>query len=78
MSVGVGVRVILGSFMNVNLDYGYPLKDPAQNQIGCMTIEDAINSSTPPACVTRIQSSQFFTPKWKYRGAVHFGVEATL
>lgn len=78
LSTGAGVRVILGSYLTVNLDYGYPLRDPAQNyQSGCMTISEASNSNTPPPCVIRIQESTLIF-KLKYRGAVYFTVEATL
>ncbi len=80
MSTGIGLRIILGSFMTVNLDYGYPLKDPSQHQEGCVSIGEATapGRTSPPRCVNRIQNSQLFTDKIKYRGAVHFGIEASL
>lgn len=78
LSTGAGLRVILGSYLTINLDYGYPLRDPAQNfQQGCMTIAEATNSNSPPPCVIRIQDSTLIF-KLKYRGAVYFTVEATL
>lgn len=74
MSTGIGLRVILGSYATINLDYGYPLKDPADNETGCITPQDALNSNDAPACVTRIQHDSLFGTGFRYKGALHLSI----
>jgi len=80
MSAGLGVRIILGSFMSINVDYGYPFKDPSSinKHPECITIADAQSTATAPRCIDRIQDSHFIFEDWKYKGAFNFGVEAIL
>lgn len=75
MSAGLGFRVILGSYATINLDYGYPLKDPADNESGCVSPQDALNSNDAPVCVTRIQSdTTLFGTGIRYKGAIHLSI----
>lgn len=76
VSTGLGFRVILGDYATLSLDYGYPLKDPAANNSQCMSPSDALNSSTPPICVTRIQDSSYLWGYFQFKGAVHLRIGA--
>lgn len=76
VSTGVGLRLILGNYATVNLDYGYPLKDPTSSLSNCVSPSEAQNSSTPPACITRIQDSTMLWGKLNFQGAIHFGIGA--
>lgn len=75
-STGVGLRVILGNYATINLDYGYPLKDPASHYDNCMSTSQAQQSSTAPQCITRIQDSTILWDALKFKGALHFGIGA--
>ncbi len=85
ISTGLGLRVILGNFAAISLDYGYPLKDPAQHGYGCMTPTEALAFSPTkpddhPTCISRIQNSSYnllFT-KFSFKGAVHLGIGASF
>jgi len=74
VSAGVGVRLILGNYATLNLDYGYPLKDPASEMSGCESPSDALNASEKPTCITRIQDSSYLNINFK--GAFHLGIGA--
>lgn len=74
ISTGIGLRMIVGNYVTIRLDYGYPLKDPSSDP-ECVTPAQALSSNTPPKCVSRIQDS-FFTGYLKFRGAIHFNVGA--
>lgn len=76
VSTGVGLRLILGNYATVNLDYGYPLKDPTSSLNDCVSPSQAQNSSTPPTCITRIQDSTMLWGKLNFQGAIHFGIGA--
>lgn len=76
VSAGVGLRVILGNYATINLDYGYPLKDPASNLSNCVSTSQAQNSSTAPTCITRIQDSTYLWGLLNFQGAIHFGIGA--
>ena len=82
VSAGFGVRYILGNIASVSLDYGYPLKDPAQNQQDCVDPAMAVKLDHVPTCISRIQSSDwnFISKKaeWKFKGAIRFGIGATF
>ncbi|KAB8030675.1 outer membrane protein assembly factor [Fluviispira multicolorata] len=75
VSTGIGFRFIVSNYATISLDYGYPLKDPSSNEAGCVSPSDALNSSTAPKCVTRIQNSSYFDTI-KFRGALHLKVGA--
>lgn len=74
LSTGVGLRLIVGNYVTIRLDYGYPLKEPSSDP-ECVSPAKALSESSPPKCVTRIQDS-FFTGFIKFRGAIHFNVGA--
>lgn len=76
VSTGVGLRLILGNYATVNLDYGYPLKDPTSSLSNCVSPSQAQNSDTPPTCITRIQDSTMLWGKLNFQGAIHFGIGA--
>ena len=75
VSTGIGFRLILGNYATINLDYGYPLKDPSSGSSDCVSPAEALNSSSPPKCVTRIQDSNF-TGFLKFKGAIHLKIGA--
>lgn len=76
VSTGLGLRVILGNYATLSLDYGYPLKDPSSGE-QCMSPSDALNSNTAPTCVSRIQNSSFFLlPSLQFKGALHLKIGA--
>ncbi len=74
ISTGLGLRLIVGNYVTIRLDYGYPLKDPSSDP-ECISPAEALAANTPPKCVTRIQDSHF-TGFIKFRGALHFNVGA--
>ncbi len=73
VSTGVGFRVILGNYATLSLDYGYPLKDPDLN---CESPSQALNNSTPPICVSRIQDSSYLWGALEFKGAIHLKIGA--
>jgi outer membrane protein assembly factor BamA len=76
VSTGIGFRIILGNYAALSLDYGYPLKDPSQNQNNCMTTVDALNATTPPSCVLRIQKTSYLNGDIEFKGALHLRIGA--
>lgn len=76
VSTGVGLRLILGNYATVNLDYGYPLKDPASNQSNCVSPTQAQNSNVAPTCITRIQTSTYLWGLLNFQGALHLSIGA--
>ncbi len=77
ISTGIGMRVILGNYATLSLDYGYPLQDPDFNNSQCLTPQEALMTNTPPLCVSRIQKSGllFIPDSWiKLKGAVHLRI----
>lgn len=75
VSTGVGFRLILGNYATINLDYGYPLKDPSSNYSDCVSPDEALASATAPKCVSRVQDSNF-TGFLKFKGAIHLKIGA--
>jgi len=75
VSTGIGFRFILGNYATINLDYGYPLKDPSAGEADCVSPNEALNASTPPKCVLRMQDSNF-TGFIKFKGAIHLKIGA--
>ncbi|WP_186646687.1 BamA/OMP85 family outer membrane protein [Fluviispira vulneris] len=76
VSTGFGFRYIVSNYATISLDYGYPLKDPSSNETGCVSPAEALNASTPPRCVTRIQESAYINNAIQFKGALHLKVGA--
>jgi len=54
LSTGVGARIIISNLASINIDWGFPVLDPAERGDDCDTIEQA--TATPgraPTCVKR-------------------------
>jgi outer membrane protein insertion porin family len=73
VSTGIGIRVILGNYATLSLDYGYPLKDPDAH---CESPTQALNDSTSPVCVSRIQDSSYLWGSVQFKGAIHLKIGA--
>ena len=73
VSTGIGFRVILGNYATLSLDYGYPLKDPDAH---CESPSQALNDSTAPVCVSRIQDSSYLWGYVQFKGAIHLKIGA--
>lgn len=75
VSSGLGTRLIIPHFASVNLDWGLPLRDPADRQNECVAIQDATASDEPPSCVNRRKNARFL----KYLpGAFHINIGAAF
>ena len=76
VSTGIGLSYIIGNFVSIYMNYGYPLRDPAAQDKDCENVTAAINAgpSNPPKCIVRIQKNYFFFNWFAIYGAVNFGV----
>ncbi|APJ02651.1 outer membrane protein assembly factor [Silvanigrella aquatica] len=73
VSAGIGMRLILGNYATLSLDYGYPLKDPDAH---CESPSDALNGSSAPTCISRIQESSYLWGNVNFKGALHLRIGA--
>lgn len=59
-SAGVGVRVIISNFAALSLDWGIPIRDPAEKQSKCISPSQATQSNVAPECVYRSRPEKYF------------------
>ncbi len=54
ISSGVGARIIIANLASINIDWGFPLYDPAEKRSSCSTPAEATTTgSSAPSCVKR-------------------------
>ena len=54
ISSGAGVRVIIPNLASINIDWGFPIYDPAERRSGCQTVSEATTpNGAAPECVKR-------------------------
>jgi outer membrane protein assembly factor BamA len=81
VSTGIGVRVILPSLTTINLDWGIPIREPADFQSGCPdSDETAEEIGTNQKKITCLKRKSSFGPKGvlRFPGSFHIGVGATF
>ena len=61
LSTGVGARIIISNLASINIDWGFPVYDPAERGGECDTIEQATaTAGKAPTCVKRRADDKLF------------------
>lgn len=78
ISSGAGVRIIIPNLASINIDWGFPLYDPAERRTGCQTLNEATTpGGGPPQCVKRRADDKIFGVL-TVPGAFYVGVGASF
>ncbi|MEN9825869.1 MAG: hypothetical protein RI953_1614 [Pseudomonadota bacterium] len=79
ISTGAGVRYIISNFASINVDVGFPLREPldALRNEKCINPSDVASSSEAPTCVKRRSTSRLFG-LFPVPGAYHLGIGANF
>jgi outer membrane protein assembly factor BamA len=79
ISTGLGLRYIISNFASVNVDVGFPLREPldaARNE-QCVSPTQVGNTVTAPVCVKRSTKARLFG-LFPVPGAYHLGIGANF
>ncbi|NBO37086.1 outer membrane protein assembly factor [bacterium] len=79
ISAGLGVRYIISNFASLNIDLGFPLREPgdAARKDDCILPADVGTTSAAPRCVKRSSTSKLFG-LFPLPGAYHIGIGANF
>jgi hypothetical protein len=78
ISSGAGVRIIIPNLASINIDWGFPLYDPAERRTGCQTLGEATTrGGNAPECVKRREDDKLFGVL-TVPGAFYVGVGASF
>lgn len=79
VSTGLGIRYIISNFASVNVDIGFPLREPRDVAQGaqCAIPTDIPNQPDAPVCVKRSSTSRLFG-LFPVPGAYHLGIGANF
>lgn len=79
ISSGLGIRYIISTFASLNLDVGFPLREPGERlrTIECLAPSLVGTSKEAPVCVKRRSSSKLFG-LFPVPGAYHIGIGANF
>lgn len=79
ISTGLGLRYIISNFASINVDIGFPLKEPQADvpTSDCVEPSQIENTTQAPLCVRRRSTSKFFG-LFPLPGAYHFGIGANF
>ncbi len=78
-STGIGLRYIIPNFASVNIDVGFPLREPqdATRNVTCVSPADVGGTQEAPVCVKRRSTSKLFG-LFPVPGAYHLGIGANF
>ncbi|NBX16077.1 MAG: outer membrane protein assembly factor [Proteobacteria bacterium] len=79
ISTGLGLRYIIPNFASINVDVGFPLREPGDSDknAACLIPSDVGSTAEAPACVKRRSTSKFFG-LFPLPGAYHLGIGANF
>lgn len=79
LSTGVGIRYIISTFASLNLDIGFPIREPGESKrtAACTDPLSVGGSGEAPTCIQRRSSSKIFG-LLPLPGAYHIGIGANF
>jgi outer membrane protein assembly factor BamA len=79
ISTGIGLRYIIANFASINIDVGFPVREPldGERNVECLSPSDVGSTTEAPVCVKRRSSSKFFG-LFPLPGAYHLGIGANF
>ena len=79
ISTGLGLRYIITNFASINIDVGFPLREPRDGDKGveCLSPSGVSSTTDAPVCVKRRSTSKFFG-LFPLPGAYHLGIGANF